>query len=151
MLLIIVSQQRLETVMSNHFKTIIFCSIALLLLFAWHFATVFGILGSPPQTRSEFFVRFGLFMAAFFISCVGSLIYIAIKEDTAEPDEREQLIELRVERNSILVLYAGMVCLMWFVFKPMQPMQVANAILGIICVAETFKIVTALKYLRKGM
>lgn len=136
--------------MSIHFKTIIFCSIGLLLLFTWHFATVFGIVGSAPQTRSEFFVRFSLFMAAFLISSIVSFIFIAKKENGIKPDEREEQIGLRVERNSIFVLYAGMICLMWFVFIPMEPMQVANAILGIMCVAEAFKIATGLKYLRIG-
>ncbi len=136
--------------MSNNFKAVIFCSIGLLLLFAWHFATVFGIVGSAPQTRSELFVRFSLFVAAFLISSVVSFIFIAKKEDGIKPDEREEQIGLRVERNSIFVLYAGMICLMWFVFTPMEPMQVANAILGIICIAEAFKIAIGLKYLRIG-
>ena len=95
-------------------------------------------------------MRFGLFMAAFLISSIVSFIFIAKKEDGVKPDEREEQIGLRVERNSVLVLYAGMICLMWFVFTPMEPMQVANAILGIMCVAEAFKIATGLKYLRIG-
>lgn len=136
--------------MSNHLRTIVYCSTGLLLLFAWHFATVFGLFGSAPQTRSEFFVRFALFMTAFFISSIVSFIFIAKKENAVKADEREEHILLNVERNSVMVLYAGMICLMWFVFKPMEPMQVANAILGIMCVADAFKIVTGLKYLRAG-
>lgn len=142
----------MEAFISNPVKSIILCSIGLLLLFAWHFATVFGILGSPPQSRSEFFVRFGIFMAAFFISSIVSFIFIARKDEHGlEPDEREEQIVLRVERNSVFVLYAGMICLMWFVFTPMEPMQVANAIVGIMCLAEAFKIVNGLRYLRSGM
>jgi len=138
--------------MSNHLKMVVYCSTGLLLLFAWHFATVFGILGSPPQSRSEFFVRIGIFVAAFLVSSIVSSVFIARKDETAIlPDEREEQIELRVERYGLLVVYAGIVLLMWFVFTPMEPMQVANALLGILCISETAKIIIGLKYLRDGM
>jgi len=136
---------------SKSLKTIIFCSIGLLLLVAWHFATVFGIVGSPPETRAEFFVRIGLFMGAFLISSIVSFFFIALKDESEiEPDEREELIGLRVERQGILVIYAGLICLMWFVFIPMEPMQVANAILGVLWISEAFKVFVGLKLLRSG-
>jgi len=97
-------------------------------------------------------MRFGLFVAAFLISSAVSFGFVARNnEKEIMPDEREEQIGLRVERHSILVLYAGMICLMWFVFTPMEPMQVANALLGIIWVAEAFKIFIGLKYLRGSM
>lgn len=138
--------------MSNHLKLVIYSSIGLLLVFAWHFATVFGLFGHAPATRSEFFVRFGLIMLAFLVSSAVAAAFIANKDENAiEPDEREEQIELRAERLGVLVVYAGLICLMWFVFTPMEPMQVANAILGIVCIAELFKIIAGLKYLRNGM
>jgi len=135
--------------MSNHLKMVVYCSTGLLLLFAWHFATVFGVVGSPPQSRSELFIRFGIFIAAFLISSVVSSVFIARKDENAVlPDEREEQIERRVERHGLTVVYAGIVCLMWFVFTPLEPMQVANALLGIVCISEAFKIIMGLKYLR---
>jgi len=138
--------------MSDHIKMVVFSSTGLLLVFAWHFATVFGMLGSAPQTRSEFFVRFGIIMVVFLASSAVSAVLIAKKDENAvTPDEREEQIELRAERLGMMVIYAGLILLMWFVFSPMDPMQVANAVLGIVCIAELVKIVFGLIYLRKGM
>jgi len=90
-------------------------------------------------------------MAVFFISSMASFIFFAKKdEDTAFVDEREEKIGFKVDSNAFLVIYAGLICLMWFVFTPMEPMQVANAILGIICITEAFKIFIGLRYLRSG-
>jgi len=136
---------------SSNFKTVIFCSMGLLLLFAWHFATVFGIVGTAPETRSEFFIRFGLFMAVFFISSMVSFALIARKDENAiQPDEREEQIGLKVDQHGFLIIYAGLIGLMWFVFTPMEPMQVANAILGIIWVTEASKLFFGFRYLRSG-
>lgn len=135
--------------MSNTLKMIVYSSVGLLAVFAWHFATVFGIVGSPPQSRAEFFIRFAIIMVVWFVSSGVAAVLIAKNdENDGSPDEREEQILFKVERNSVFVLYAGMLCLMWFVFTPMTPMQIANALLGIVFIAEAFKIVSGLQYLR---
>ena len=71
-------------------------------------------------------------------------------DDEFEPDERERLIIQRAERNGYLFLSGGLVYLMWVVFAPLTPMQVANSIIAIICLGEVVKIVSGLFYLRTG-
>lgn len=138
--------------MSSHLKMVIYLSLGLLAVFGWHFATVFGIIGTPPLTRTGFFIRFGVIVAAFVIASAVTAVLIARHdEDAVLPDEREEQIELRVERNGLLAMYGGAVCLMWFVFMPMTPMQVANALLGIMCFAELVKIASGLYFLHRGV
>jgi len=137
--------------MSSHLKMVIFLSLGLLAVFAWHFATVFEIIGTSPQTRMEFFVRFGIILVLFVIASAVTAIFVGWhNEDAVMPDEREEKIELKVDRDGLLVVYGGMVLLMWFVFTPMTPMQVANALLAIMCFAEIVKIASGLAYLHGG-
>lgn len=137
--------------MSTHIKMIIFLSLGLLLVFAWHFATVLGFFGSAPQTQSDFFIRFGIIAAIFMIfSIVTTQIIARRDEQSLFPDEREEKVELKAERNGGVITYLGLLLLMWFVFEPMSPMQIANGILAVICVAELVKIGSGIYYLRNG-
>lgn len=137
--------------MSTHIKMVIFLSLGLLLVFGWHFATVLGFFGSPPETQEEFFIRFGIIVATFFLFTIVTTQIIARRDEQAiMPDEREEKAELKAERNGGLVVYLGLLLLMWFVFKPMSPMQIANGILAVFCVAELVKIGSGIYYLRKG-
>ncbi len=136
--------------MSNHMKFVIGLSMLMFAPILWHFATVFGYLGEPPQTRGEFFLRIGLIAIGFVVlSAIVASIMVAVNgEGDIDPDERERLIETRAERNGGWVLMAGLVGLMWFAFQPMQPMDVANAALALIATGEAVKIVSGLIYLR---
>lgn len=135
--------------MSNHMKFVFGLSTLVFVPILWHFATVFGFLGEPPETRGEFFLRIGLIAAGFIIVSVITAIIMAMRNDGdgIMPDEREALIEIRAERNGSWALMAGLVVLMWFAFSPMQPMDVANAALAIIAIGEAVKIVSGLLYL----
>lgn len=137
--------------MSTHIKLIVFLSLGLLLVFAWHFATVFELFGTTPQTQDEFFLRLGIILAAFIFCSIATTQIIARRDEQALlPDEREEKIELKAERNGGAVTYLGLILLMWFVFEPMSPIQMANGILAVICVAELVKIGSGIYYLRKG-
>jgi hypothetical protein len=137
--------------MSVHIKFVVFLSLGLLLVFAWHFATVFGIVGSAPQTQGEFFIRFGIIVVVFvFFSITTSLIIARYDEQAILPDEREEKVELKAERNGGIVVYLGLILLMWLVFKPLSPMQMANSILAVMCTAELIKIGSGIYYLRRG-
>lgn len=138
--------------MSNHIKMVVFLSIGLLIVFGWHFATVFGFIGTPPQSQTEFFLRIGVIFVAFLaLSAVTATLISAKDESEVMPDEREEKIELKAERNGSVVVYLGLLVVMWLVFTPLTPMQTANAILGVVCVAELIKIVSGLLYLKKGV
>lgn len=136
--------------MSTHMKFVIGLSLLMFVPILWHFATVLGYFGAPPQTRMEFFLRIGLITAGFVTVSiiVATIISARLGNSEIEADEREWLIETRAERNGGRVLLAGLVGLMWFAFTPMQPMDVANAALAIIAAGEAAKIVSGLIYLR---
>ena len=135
--------------MSNHMKFVFGLSTLVFLPILWHFATVFGILGEPPETRGEFFLRIGLIAAGFVVVSVITAIVMAMRDDGDGiiPDERETLIEIRAERNGGWALMVGLVVLMWFAFSPMRPMDIANAALAILAIGEAVKIVSGLIYL----
>ena len=136
--------------MSTHMKFVIGLSLLIFVPILWHFATVFGYLGNPVQTRGEFFLRMGVIAAAFIVLSVitSTIIASRLGSSEIEPDEREWLIETRAERNGGWALMAGLVGLMWFAFTPMQPMDVANTALAILAAGEAVKIVSGLLYLR---
>lgn len=124
--------------MSTHLKTIYFLSLSLLGVFGWHFGTVFGLFGSAPETRMAFIIRIGGILVAFFVASVIAFMMVAKRdEDAVLPDEREEKVELKAERNGFFAIYAGLLCLMWFVFTPMTPMQIANGILAIVLLNVT--------------
>lgn len=131
--------------MSPYIRMVAFLSLGLLAVFGWHFATVFGYLGSAPENRMEFFTRLGVIMAGFFVASVVSAILTAkIDGKPAFPDEREEKIELKTERLGLFVLYIGLLVVVWFSFLPMTPIQIANGILAAVCASEFIKIIYAL-------
>lgn len=137
--------------MSAHIKTVVSLSLGLLVVFVWHFSTVLGLLGTPPQTQIEFFIRIGVIFGAFLVvSAITAGMVAQHDEQALEPDEREEKAELRAERNGGIFVYFGMIVLMWFVFTPLTPMQTANALLAIMCLAEFVKIASGLIYLQRG-
>ena len=137
--------------MSPHIKMVVYLSLALLAVFGWHFATVFGVLGDAPETRSEFFIRIGIIFIIFFISSIITSVLMAKKDENAPPpDEREEKIELIVERVGLVTMYIGLLVVMWFAFIPMTAMQIANAILAVICITELIKICYGLFILKRG-
>lgn len=136
--------------MSAHIKMVVYLSLGLLAVFAWHFGTVLGFFGTAPQTQSEFFWRVGLILVGFFIvSVVTSILVAKNDEHGALPDEREEKIEMKAEQNGVFAIYAGLLVLMWLVFIPMTPMQVANGILAVVCFTEIVKLVSGLYYLNR--
>ena len=137
--------------MSTHLKTIYIISLGLLAAFGWHFGTVLGLFGSAPETQTAFIIRIGGILIAFFVTFTIAFMMVAKRdEDAVTPDEREEKIELKAERNGFFAIYAGLLCLMWFVFTPMTPMQIANGILAIVCFTEITKLLSGLYFLRKG-
>jgi len=136
--------------MSPRVRMIVGLSIVLLVIFGWHFATVFELVGKAPQTRGEFFMRLGIIFGGFWVS---SMI-IAVLQDKRDgkfnvPDEREEAILLRTEQIGLNVVYAGLLLVMWFSFTPMSPMQIANALLAVLCICEIAKLVYGLLVLRR--
>ena len=138
--------------MSPNMSFTIWMSSLLLLPFGWHFGTVFGLWGTPPTTRAEFFIRIAIIVVLFIVASIIVAIMTASRsgDDEFEPDEREQIIVQKAERNGYYVLSVGLVYIMWVVFEPMSAMDTANALLAIICVGEIVKILSGLFYLRTG-
>lgn len=136
--------------MSPHMKFVVGLSVALYVPILWHFATVFGYLGEPPQTRGEFFLRIGFIFVGFVVvsAVVGSILEARIGERDVMPDEREWQIHTRAERNGGWALMVGLIALMWFAFSPMTPMDMANSALAVLAIGEAVKIVSGLIYLR---
>lgn len=140
-----------RNVLSNHVRMIVFLSSGLLVVLGWHFATVFGLFGTAPVTRADFFVRMGIIFVAFFVvSAVVAVVVASRDESAVVPDEREEIVELKAERYGLVAIYLGLFVVMWFGFTPLSPMQMANGILGVLCVGEIVKIVFGLLYLRRG-
>lgn len=138
--------------MSTHFKLIVFLSLGLLMAFGWHFSTVFGFLGTAPVTQADFFIRIGFIIFVFIVVSVITSIMVAKKDENAVlADEREEKIELKTDRIGAISLYIGLIIVMWFVFTPLAPMQVANAILAVVCVTEIIKILYGLFLLKRGV
>ena len=136
--------------MSPHIRSIVFLSLGLLLVFAWHFGTVFGFFGNAPATRGEFFIRVGVIFVIFL--AISGITAVLVAKHTGfppEPDEREERILLKTEQIGMATVYAGLLLLAWLVFTPFSPMQMANAILAVICVAELVKIVYGLAVLKR--
>ena len=136
--------------MSSFMKTMTLVSILFLLAIGWHFGTVFGLFGTAPETQAAFFMRIGTIVLGIFIISVVAAIRIAKRDGTPPmPDEREEKIELKAERNGVTAIYAGLLCLIWFSFAPMTPMQFANGILAVVCFTEIVKLLTAFFFLKK--
>ncbi len=135
--------------MSTHIKMVVFLTLGLLVIFGWHFSTVFGFLGAAPITQSDFFIRIGSIVLVFFIASVITSMMVAKKDENAVmADEREEQIELKTERAGVISLYIGLMIVMWFVFTPLTSMQVANAILAVVCVTEIIKLLYGLFLLK---
>ena len=136
--------------MSTHMRFVIGLSLLIFVPVLWHFATVFGYFGDAPQTRGSFFLRIGMIAGGFLVLSMILASVLAVRQsgDGIEPDEREELIETRAERNGGWALMAGLVGLMWFAFTPMQPIEVANAALAILAIGEAVKVISGLIYLR---
>jgi len=138
--------------MSTHFKLIVFLSLGLLMAFGWHFATIFGFLGTAPETQTEFFVRIGFIILVWFVISALTSILVAKKDENAVlPDEREEKIELKADRIGVVSLYMGLLIVMWLAFTPLTPMQVANAILAVVCITEIIKLLYGLHLLKRGV
>jgi len=136
--------------MSARIRMIVGLSIGLLVIFGWHFATVFELIGTAPQTRNEFFIRLGIILVGFLVVST----VVAILQDKRDgklnmPDEREEAILLRTEQVGLNVVYAGLLLVIWFSFTPMTPMQIANALLAVVCVSEIAKLVFGLVALKR--
>lgn len=137
--------------MSNYMKFVVIASAIMMLVPAWHFGTVFGFWGQPPETQIAFFIRLGIIVAGFIIILIiGAVILAARDEADLDPNEREVHIVRKAERNGGYVVSAGLLVLMWYVFTPMSPMDVANVALGILCIGEVAKIISGLIYLQRG-
>ncbi|MEL6693623.1 MAG: hypothetical protein AAFQ12_11420 [Pseudomonadota bacterium] len=138
--------------MSPSMSFTVWMSGLLLLPFGWHFGTVFDLWGTPPATRAEFFIRIAIIVVLFVIASIVIAIMTASRtgDEEFEPDEREQIIVQKAERNGYYALSCGLVYIMWAVFEPMSAMDTANALLAIICFGEVVKIVSGLLYLRTG-
>ena len=138
--------------MSPSMNFTLWASSLLLLPFGWHFGTVFGLWGTPPATRAELFIRIAVIVVGFVVASIVLAIVTASRADDDEfmPDEREEIIVQKAERNGYYFLSVGLVFLMWAVFEPMSPMDIANALIAIICLGEVVKILSGLIYLRTG-
>ncbi len=138
--------------MSTYMKVIVFINLALLIVFGWHFATVFGFLGTAPQTQSEFFIRLGVILIAYIASAIITAFMVLRKTGNAPlPDEREEIIELKTERVGVPVLYIGLIVVAWYAFMPLTAIQTANAILAAVCVSELSKICYGLFILKRAL
>jgi len=137
--------------MSPHVRFVVFLSLGLSAVFAWHFATVLGIVGNAPQTRGEFFIRLGIIVVLFLICSAVIGVLMSKRDETAAlPDEREHEIELKADRVGVAVIYIGLLMVMWFAFTPMSPMAVANAILAVVFASELIKLAYGVFILKRG-
>ena len=138
--------------MSSYVKMVFSLSLVFLAAIGWHFGTVLGWFGSPPATQAAFFWRIGIILVGFLVLSVGCAAFLGKRDKVSPlPDEREEKIDMLAERNGVLAIYAGLLVLMWFVFTPLEPMQVANGILVVVCFTEIVKLVSALFYLKRGV
>lgn len=119
----------------------------------WHFGTVFEFWGEAPKTQTELFVRIGIFVGFAIIGSIVTSILMAIatREDDFEPDEREKQVIRKAELTGYYILAAGVVLVMWFVFKPMTPMQTANALLAAFAISEVTKVFAGFLFLARGV
>ena len=105
-----------------------------------------------PATQGEFFWRLGIILVGFFVVSVIFAMRVANWDETAAlPDEREEKIELKAERVGVVVLYIGLLVVVWFAFSPLTPMQFANAVLAAVCAAELIKTSYALIIMNKRL
>ncbi len=138
--------------MSPYLRTIALLSVGLLAVFGWHFATVLGFFGNAPETRFDFFIRLGVIMIGFLVvSAIAAAVTARHKENAIMPDEREAIIVLKVERLGGLALYAGLLIVLWFAFSPMTPMQIANAILAVVCASEFIKLLYGMAIMNRPL
>ncbi len=138
--------------LSPYSKMVVYLSLGLLLVFAWHFSTVLGFVGTAPVTKSEFFIRLGVILVGFFVVSVIAAIKVGSSDERAAlPDEREEKVELKSERFGLIMLYAGLLVVLWFAFTPLSPIQIANAVLAAVCVSELTKLIYALCLLKWGV
>jgi len=136
--------------MSSHLKMVVFLSLGLLVVFGWHFATVFGLIGSAPETRAGFFIRVGCIFAGFlFLSAFIAGLLARRGEDGPFPDEREEKVLLKTEQFGVAIVYVGLLFVAWFAFLPMTPMQFANSLLAVVCLAELCKIIYGVIVLKR--
>lgn len=138
--------------MSVNMKFLLGMSLFMFAMIGLHFATVFGQIGHAPETRGGLFIRIGIIMGIFIIvsAVLAGTIAARKGEDAIEPDEREQLILTKTERNGGYGLAVGLIGLMWFVFDGMSAMNVANAALAVLALGEAVKVASALVYLSRG-
>lgn len=137
--------------MSTYMKFIFGATSIMLLALGWHFGTVFGFWGMAPQTPIEFFVRLAVIVVGFIIISTVSAIMVASKdEDAIEPDEREATIVRKAERDGGYVASFGLCVIMWLVFRPLDPMALANIALAFLSLSELTKIASGAIYLRQG-
>lgn len=136
--------------MSNLLKIAIFVSFGFLALLGWHFGTVLGLFGTAPETSAALFFRVALIVVATFCVSAGAAIYFAKRDGVLlEPDEREEGIELRSERNGAIAIYGGLLCLIWFLSTPMTHMQIANGILLVVAFTEVVKLLTVFYFYKR--
>ena len=138
--------------MSNGLKLHGLASALMLLAVGWHFGTVLGYWGHAPDGRTELFIRIGMITAFTIIGTIIAAIVVAIRtgDEDLEIDEREILIEQKAERNGYFALATAALGVMWLVFDPVSPMQLANLILAAMAVGEVIKLLSAGFYFWRG-
>ena len=139
--------------MSSSLRYTMVLSVLMFLPFGWHFGTVLGFWGDAPETRADLFWRLGIIVTAFIIcSIIVAIVSASLnKDDDMVPDEREDIVLQKAERNGYFALSSAIMLVIWFAFAPMNAMDVANALLLSVCFAEAVKIISGVIYLRLGV
>lgn len=139
--------------MSSSMRFTLIMSLLMFVPFAWHFGTVFEFWGTAPVTRADLFLRLGVIVVFAIVSAIALSIFMAARsgEDEFVPDEREHIVLQKAERNGYLALSAAVVFVIWFAFFPVGPMDIANALIFSLCLAEFVKVISGLYYLKRGV
>lgn len=122
-------------------------------LIGWHFGTVLELWGNAPETRVDFFIRIGIIVAGSIVASIVGVIILRLLtgEEDFEADEREALVLHKAELAGYYSLAACVCYLMWRVFDPMSPMQIANALLAAFTFSAFVKLIAAFVLLRRGV
>lgn len=137
--------------MSGYMKISTIVTLGFLAMLCWHFGTVFGLFGVAPVARADIFLRVAIIVGVVMVFSFVSSLWVQKNQGAPTlPDEREEKIERMSEMVGVLTIYAGLLCLMWFAFVPMDPVQVANGILAVVFATELAKLICTHVLLRRG-
>lgn len=123
---------------------------AMVLVFGYYFATVFGAARGPVHGGA--LARLVGAVIVLIVIEVGAQIVIAIEAKVEPRDERDVLIASKAYRNAYFALAVGAFLLMTCVILfDLTPFVTVNLIMLFMVLSEVFKSATQLFYYRRGV